>query len=354
MKKTGYICLALFGAFIVFGTFVIMNAPHTEKSALWNMVINSSENGTSYTTSYDNVQVLESFGVGIFSEPVKPNETTQSATMTIASNESFEGYLYVNNQMAKDSNFLIFGLLDYQQIPFEIDNSGASVHHSIHVAPFQESFYKFKVPPMSDGSHDFEIFLIMKPDEHALDDSFRKSTDNAFLGSRRVNLIVGNETKFSAPRVRSYDGPTQSCGSDYVLNDGLLLTTKPCDTRALLSDNVTSSEVYDYSINIAADNNYPVSVAIVPLLDYYQVPLANNTGEDVAFFNLSAGKKLAIPANIVVPHDDGVHELMVLWIPQPYHSIDEDSRSIRQYHQWTTSEPSIRVGLYVNNELRLP
>lgn len=336
---------ALFGFAIILVTIGIMGVPNAEKSPLWAMTLNSSDNNTTYSTTYNKNQVTESFGVNIFPGPVKQNETAQTALRTIDSNESFEGYLWVNNQMTKGNDFLIFGLLDYQQIPFEFNNSGTNVHHVIHMAAFEESFYHFRIPPMNDGSHDFELFLVMKPDEHSLNDSFRLSTDQALLGSRRVNIIVGNTTGFSAPHRKNYDGPTQSCGSGYVLNDGLLVTTKRCDTKALFSANVTPSEIYDYSINIAADNKYPVSVAIVPLLDYYQVPLANNMKENVAFFNLRPGKKLAVPANILIPQDGGVHELMVLWIPQPYISLDDDSRSVKQYHQWATSEPSIRVGL---------
>ncbi|MFA4859268.1 hypothetical protein [Methanoregula sp.] len=254
--------------------------------------------------------------------------------------------------MTKNSDFLIIGLLDYQQIPFEFNNSGKNIHHVIHMAPFEEAFYRFRLPPMPDGSHDFELFLIMKPDEHTLNNSFRFSTDQALLGSRRVNIIVGNATEFSAPRITTYNGPTWSCGSDYVLNDGLLVTTKPCDNRALLSSNVTPDKLYDYSINIAADSKYPISVAIVPLLDYYQVPLTKNMNENVAFFNLSAGEKISVPANIGIPHDTGVHELMVLWIPRPYYSIDDDTQNARQYHQWPWSEPSIRVGLNVKSDLQ--
>ncbi|MDD1685650.1 hypothetical protein [Methanoregula sp.] len=351
MKKNEFlISLAFFSLCIIIVTVGIMSIPPAENSPLWVMMLNSSGNNTTYSTAYNENQVSESFGVGIFPGPVKQNKTTQTALRTIASNESFEGYLWVNNQMTTGNDFLIFGLLDYQQIPFEFNNSGTHVHHVIHMAPFEESFYHFRIPPMNDGSHDFELFLVMKPDVHSLNNSFRLSTDQALLGSRRVNIIAGNTTGFSAPHRKNYEGPTQSCGSDYVLNDGLLLTTKPCDTKALLSANVTPNEIYDYSINIAADDKYPVSVAVIPLLDYYQVPLANNMKENVAFFDLGAGKKLAVPANVLIPQDEGVHELMLLWIPQPYISLDEDSRSVKQYHQWATSEPSIRVGLDVRSD----
>jgi hypothetical protein len=353
-KKRFIICLAVFGFFIILVTIGIIGIPGAEKSPLWAMSLYSSDNKTTYSTTYNKDQVSESFGVGIFPGPEKPNGTAQTALRIIEPNESFEGYLWVNNQMTKGNDFLIFGLLDYQQIPFEFNNSDTNVHHLIHLAAFEESSYHFRIPPMNNGSHDFELFLVMKPDEHSLNDSYRLSTDQALLGSRRVNIIVGNTTGFSAPYRKNYDGPTQSCDSGYVLNDGLLVTTKPCDTRPLFSANVTPYEIYDYSINIAADNKYPVSVAIVPLLDYYQVPLANNTKETVAFFDLRAGKKIAVPANVFVPNDEGVHELMILWIPQPYISLDEDSRSVKQYHQWATSEPSIRVGLDVRSDPQTP
>ena len=328
---------------------VVMSSPPNEKNALWFMSFNTSENKSGYSTTYNELKVPESFGVGIFSSPIIPANSKETATIKIAPHDPYEEYLYVSNQMTTENDFLIFCLLDYQQIPFELDNSSALIHHSIHLEPFQDSFYKFKIPPLNEGFHDFEIFVIMKSGDHSLNESFRHSTDNSYLGSKRVNLIVGNMTNSSLPQFRTYDGAIQSCGSGYVLNDGLLLTKKPCDNVALLSDAVAPASIFDYSVNIAADNKYPVSVAIIPLVDYYQVPLANNSKNMVAFFNLSTGEKMSIRMNIRVPPDAGTHELMVLWIPQPYRSIDEDSRSIQKYHQWATSEPSIRVGLDVGN-----
>lgn len=350
MKKNEIlICLALSSFFIILVIAGITSLPHPENSPLWAMSLDTQDNSTVYSATYNEKRVSESFGVGIFPAPVKANENTLTALKTIAPDESFEGYLWVSNQMTSGSDFLVFGLLDYRQVPFEFNESGTRVHHLIHMAPFEESFYHFRIPPMENGSHDFELFLVMKPDAHTLDDSFRLSTDQALLGSRRLNIVVGNSTQFTPPSVKPYAGPTQSCGSDYVLNDGLLVTTQPCDRKALLSARVNPRGIFNYSINIAADNHYPVSVAIVPLLDYYQVPLANNTGDNTAFFSLDPGQKLAIPANIRIPDDEGVHELMVLWIPKPYQSIDDDVKSDRQYHQWAWSEPSIRVGLDVRS-----
>ncbi len=354
MKKMKPISFLFFPVvFIISGILVVGSIPHTEKSPLWAMTITSTENKTTYSTTYAKDRVTESFGVGIFPGPVELDEAMQTALWRTGPNEPLEGYLWVNNQMTSGSDFLIFGLLDYQQIPFEFNNTGAKVHHIIHMAAFEESFYHFRIPPMKNGSHDFELFLVMKPDAHSLDDSFRLSTDQALLGSRRLNIIVGNSGGFTPPDLETYHGYSTSCGSDYVLNDGLLVTTAPCDRKALLSMNVSPHEIFEYSINIAADNRYPVSVAIVPLLDYYPVALENTTNNRVSHFSLNPGEKLAIPANVRIPDDEGVHELMVLWIPKPYQSIDDDAKSVRQYHQWAWSEPSIRVGLEVRSNSQI-
>ncbi len=341
--------VTLFGLIGILVILAISGILISPKPPLWAMTQNTSGNDTVYSTTYNKDQVTESFGIKIFPNSAGQNETPSTALRKIGQNESLEEYLWVSNQMTKSNEFLIFGLLDYQQIPFEFNDSILKLHHTIHMAPFEESSFRFKVPPMENGTHDFELFLVMNPNQHSLNDSFRLSTDQALLGSRRINILVGNATQYSPPPVIKYIGPIQSCGSGYVLNDGLLLTTKSCDNKALFSDHVNPQKTYDYSINIAADKNYPVSVAIVPLLDYYQVPLAMNTKENVAFFNLSAGEKIAVRANIFVPKEEGVHELLVLWIPQPYVSLDDDLRSEQLYHQWATSEPSIRVGLSVGS-----
>lgn len=351
-KMKHFIFLFLSGVLVISGILFVGSIPHSEKPPLWAMAINSTGNQTTYSTTYAKDRVSESFGVSMYKAPVKEEGALQTALWRTGPNEPLSGYLWVNNQMTSGSDFLIFGLLDYQQVPFEFDGSDMKVHHLIHMAPFEESFFQFKIPPMMNGSHDFELFLVMKPDAHSLNESFRISTDQALFGSRRLNIVVGDTAGFAPPPVKTYDGPSRSCGSGYVLNDGLLVTTKPCDTKALLSANGEPGEIFDYSINIAADNNYPVSVAIVPLLDYFQVPIQNNAHDNVAYFNCGPGEKLAVPANVRIPDDEGVHELMVLWIPKPYQSIDDDAKSIRQYHQWAWSEPSIRVGLDVRPGLQ--
>ncbi|WP_214041047.1 hypothetical protein [Methanoculleus sp.] len=66
---------------------------------------------------------------------------------------------------------------------------------------------------------------------------------------------------------------------------------------------------------------------------------------DALFCSLEAGEKISIPASITVPEEEGVHELMVLWVPAPYQQLEGANRVSRDLGQWPWTEPSIRVGL---------
>jgi hypothetical protein len=339
-RKSSIILIIL--AFTLFSIIISIALLHqNETSSLWSMSI-GSENGTEvYQTDYDPSNVGENFGVGLYNYPNHTPENSMGNRKYIGPNESFSGYLYVNNQMYSANDFLIFCLVDYNQTEFVMESNPASIHHQVHFKPMEERMIEFRVPPMSEGIHDVELFLIMKPFDHSLDKEFRLKTDMSLLGSRRANVYVGNNSRTEMPVFRPYKGPSQSCGKDYVLNDGHMVTSEPCGRTAWFSREVSHGDIVDYWVNAAANTKYPVSVALVPLVDYYQITFRNSSSEKAIFLNLAAGEKISIPGQVIIPEDKGVHEFMVLWIPKPYSNLDDGEEK----KQWITSEPSIRLGL---------
>lgn len=313
----------------------------------WMMRISANGSGNySVQTTYDEGKVGESFGIGLYDAPIHTADHSLHHSVALHANESLAGYFWVSNQMTTENDYLIFLLSDYEQVPFFFgEDRVRGVLHPVSLEPFEERFFRFETDPLSCGVHDLEIVLVMKPYEHSLETSFRRSTDFSYLGSKRLNAFV-DSTEFP---VVSYANASvlksRSCGSDYPVNDGLLITRDPCSTAGWFTENVTAGDRLDYWINAAADDNYPVTFALIPLVDFVQVPVKMNDPVDALFCSLEAGEKISIPASIIVPEEEGVHELMVLWVPAPHRQLEGADRVSLDLGQWPWTEPSIRVGL---------
>jgi hypothetical protein len=324
---------------ISFGVMVLLFYDN-EIAPQWKMEHNESER----ITEYDINRVGESFGIGLFDSPIGTKESGMGYSKFLNPGEDFKGHLFVSNQMYEENDFLIFCLLDYKQVPFKFDEEDKQVLHTIHLEPFEERFYSFDLGKIEKGGHDFEIVAIMKPYEHSLNRTFRFSTDFSYLGSMRKNLFVSD---LNLPVINYTNISAISCSSEYPLNNGILITKEPCSAKAWLTEEVKPGERLNYTINVAADREYPVSFAIMVLLDYEQVPINVNGSNSVLFGKLDAGEKVSIPASITVPDDEGVHELMVVWFTDPYERL-ETSPGVRA-HIRAGTEPSIRVGLNVKD-----
>lgn len=328
---------------IVISSVAILLFYDNEIIPQWKMEYNESGRITEIT-EYDINKVGESFGIGLYESPIRTKESGMGYSKFLNLGEEFKGYVFLSNQMYDGNDFLISCLLDYKQVPFKFDEEDKQVLHTIHLEPFEERFYSFNLGEIEKGGYDFEIVAIMKPYEHSLNKTFRFSTDFSYLGSVRKNLFVGTS---NLPVINYTNISAISCSSEYPLNNGILITKEPCSAKAWLTEEVKPDERLNYTINVAADREYPVSFAIMVLLDYRQVPINVNESNSVIFGKLEAGRKVSIPASIIVPDKKGVHELMVVWITDPNERL-ETSHGVRA-HIRAGAEPSIRVGLNVKD-----
>ena len=312
----------------------------------WAETFNSSNRSESVTV-YDPDRVDENFCIGLYTAPIHEQKYFLQKSKNLTKNETFEGYFCIANNMYSENDYLIFCLMDYKQVPFSFNESDAEILHKIRLESFEEKFYHFDLGPLESGTHEFEIFLILKPYETSLNQSFRLSTDFSHLGSIRLNLFVDDWNMPPVVYTNFSDLNCHQCDSQYPGNDGVMLVKEPCSTRAWTSENVTSGDPLDYWMNVAAADDYPVAFGLIVLVDYIQVPIWTNSPNDVIFGKLDAGEKLSFPTKIVVPREKGVHELMAIWLPAPYQRMDRLPEAPASPNQWAWAQPSIRVGLNV-------
>ncbi|VVB91165.1 Uncharacterised protein [uncultured archaeon] len=297
------------------------------------------KNDTIKSVEYSENQVSESFGFGVYRNYNPP--VGMNLTQLLKENESFEGYIRITNAIKRENSYLVFALVDYRMVPIFI-NGTKNQTHLINLDPMEDRFYSFKIDNLSNGYHDLILGVFLNPYEHSLDKKYRLDTDFSLMGSTRLNIVVENgsipEPEFRKPEI--------FCESSYVL-EGLLVSKEPCSSKAWPTENVTRKEALDYFINIGnSEQRNQRTFAVIQFLDYTQIPLIHNTSEYVYFGYLDKGKKGSISASTIIPDNTGIHELIVIWISDPYKRV-EISPGIRNKNIEGRIEPSIRVGLNV-------
>lgn len=297
------------------------------------------ENDTIKSVEYDESKVSENFGFGIY-QSYNPR-IGMNLTQFLEENESFEGYIRITNAIGKENQYLLLALIDYRTVPFYLQGN-RNLTHLIGLKPMEDGFYPFKIENLSPGTHDLLLIVFVNPYEHSLDQYFRMSTDFSLMGEKRLNLIVGNGS-IPMPKFRNFD---KFCEPSYPLT-GLLVNDKPCSPQAWFSENVSKKEKLGYFINVGnSEKRNQRTFAVIQFLDYKQIPIRYNSSESVYFGYLNKKEKASIPASLITPDRTGVHELIVVWILDPYEKL-EIYPGIRNRKLEGRVEPSIRIGLNV-------
>ena len=291
---------------------------------------------------YDEKTVSENFGFGIYNSPNLTDGMQRSQYLNPGSN--FSGWLSIANAMYDSNQYMVFALLDYKQQRFFFNNQTDKLH-LVNLSKFEEKFYYFQINNISEGFHDIAIILVLTSYEHSLNKDYRYSTDMGRMGDRRLNLFVGDVNDTNDTRIR-YTECDVSCQSSYVLN-GLLVNKEPCSPKAWFFDDVVAGDELDYFVNVGNDDETLRTFALMVFLDYKQIPLNLNSDEKLTIFGkLRQGEKISYHANLTLPDEEGVHELMIVWILDPYEKM-ETSPGVRAKIN-TRVEPSIRIGLNVS------
>ncbi len=290
------------------------------------------------------IELGESFGISL---SLIGMENNKSLSKFLNPGENLSGYFSVNNQMHEAYDYLIFCLLDYEHVLFTFNNESEQILHMVHLEPYEEGFYPFELAEIEDGGRDFEIVVIFRPYENSLNETFRRSTRGGHLGSMRRNIFVGNYSDLPAVNYTNMSVISCcSCGSEYMHAEGMLITKEPCSKQLWLTEDVEPSGLLNYTIN-AGTYEYPVTFAMMVLLDYKPIPLNVNGTDLVILGKFEPEEFVAIPASFIVPEEKGVHELLVLWFPVPYKKLEISPGVKVRIEQWPWTETSTRVGLNV-------
>jgi len=309
--------------------------------------INNQDTGQKDIGTFDPHSLGDRVGIGLYATPIHDPEYGMPSSVYLNHSAPLECHLFFSNQRPDPGKFLVFVLMDFQQVPFRFEEQDADIVFDASVDPYEEKFFSICIPNLTAGRHDVAIVLAMEPYNHSMDPSFRLSTDLSSVRGMRLNLIVDNDTRQKIPCDDCMNQPFERCDPNYPLNDGLLLTKDAWSNKLWYAKNATPGETLSYWINCAAGEEYPSKFAIITLMDYRQIPINIDTSDYAIFGELAAGEKISIPAAVPVPKEKGVHEFVAVWIPLPFEYQEKPSSNYKYYNQDKVLVSSVRVGLNV-------
>ncbi|MGI8549453.1 MAG: hypothetical protein ACR2PL_01465 [Dehalococcoidia bacterium] len=265
-------------------------------------------------------------------------------TYRVSLDAPFHGILQVTNHQPAQS-FLLTCVLDYQQVPCRYGGQ-PQVLNRIAMGTNEQRDIPFETPTLSQGWHDFTLLIVPSPDDHSLNPRFRLGTDTVYA-ARSVLLDGGLSW---GPPVITYPDVGQSSPNPALPLDGIFVDQEahPGQLQAWTSQGVSAGETVHYYVHLGNKSRATYTFALLAFLDYQQIPLDGQRGRAV-FGSLAAGAQGVVPGQVMAPAASGVHELMVLWVENPYHALEyPPDGPTRQFSKTPVRvESSLRVALAV-------
>ncbi len=245
------------------------------------------------------------FGFGLYSKPSYPDGIFKKAVHKI--NGSFSGYILLAN--AKGNDYIVFILLDYQEVPFYLNGTLNLTHHIV-LEDMEYRFFRFEIPNISEGWHD--VFVGGFPNPYSAEEQ-----DPHILNGFRLQLISGKPTL----ELPSFERPLVCTRNNTELDAYLLLTKKACDNTVWYKASMNplnEDSAFSYFAVVGNTQDNLQTFALVQLLDYRQVPIGNRT---VYFGYLYRNEVVSIPLTIKMPKN-GTHRLVLLYFAYPYEPLE--------------------------------
>lgn len=288
-------------------------------------------------------------GFGLFSGP---DRTEAMPIWTeLENNESLKTYLHLESTVSKPFEFEVLCLDDFTQVPFSLGDNGDQLSHKIELEAMAEVYCPLEIANISAGTHDIAVILVQDPYNHSTDPFYRIDTESSVHDFRFNVSVAGDASHPEAEWIDTGTPGMAECSPDYYLNDGLQTTPDACDSHIWYVENTTPGTVVPFWINLAGGDDYPVTFALVALMDYRQVPLKTGADDYVIFGKLDTAEKVAFPASFTAPFEEGVHEFMVLWLPMPYEYPDEVHRQYNIEKQNNDICSNMRIAVNVTGSL---
>lgn len=287
-------------------------------------------------------------GVQIHSGMAVDRNVVQLSSAPQGSTIPITGTITLGNHNDAPQGFRLTALLNYQQTPSTI-NTHTDILHTTVVNAFTDEMIEFTLQlPNQEGRYKLWWVVFGFPDEHPLDMQSRLSSSQVY--SFATDIVVGNGASFPVPTFEPFTPYASS--ATFESFSGIQLTHDALSPQASwFTDTVKANDTLPYFIHIGNSTRPVTNYALVAFLNGLQIPIQHDEPAMTVFWGtVDADSLTTIPASVQVPEGAGIHELQVLYVPDPYgvEGTEAVQTSIPRWVSWGTSmSESLRVGLIV-------
>lgn len=256
-----------------------------------------------------------------------PENRSQTEEINLGDKKFFEPLLIL--VASQKTTVLVSVVLDYKQIPFELDGK-AGLLHEVNVLPGGDLEIPIRVPISSPGIHDLIVIAFADPYNGSLDPKFRSSLDIDMVG-RRTQIISLGESKPATQGIDVIQG--KPVPKNVILGLGVAFATRPKnDEKTHPSDlqlYVTKGKMGEtYQFNIWASNLDGEMASEYALLMFKNFHQININDQNVMLIDLNPNEEAIVDTEIRLSDKAGIDQVQIVYIFDPYKSIlQEDVRA---------------------------
>lgn len=261
--------------------------------------------------------------------PLKDRDPGTKPCYDIGLDGMFHGYYQLTNRSNVKNSFLLYFLIDYLQVPFKLDDELGTKFEAT-LKPNETRYFRVAVGPLEEGFHDGTMMLIMYPDKHTIDDSFRFATALNYANPYRVNLrypatSIPGEIVFTEPLNIEFVDTVVSARPEVGRRSITIgLTELLAGYTEWLSQKVKPGEKFEYYVHVTNLTEQPTYFGLFSQMDYEQIPLSIG-GPMNLYVYTPANEIKTYKLSFEAPKKKGLHELYVFGAIRPYIPLTADN-----------------------------
>ncbi|MBI5822443.1 MAG: hypothetical protein HZB18_00290 [Chloroflexi bacterium] len=249
-----------------------------------------------------------------------PEYRSQTEEIDLGDKKSLDPLLILTT--SRKTTVLVSVILDYQQIPFEMDGQ-IGLLHEVNILPGGDFEIPIRIPITSPGVHDLIVVAFADPYNGSLDANFRSALDVDVVG-RRAQIISSGKSKPAIQGLEVIEG--EPVPGDVALGLGVSFAAKPKpgetthpSERQLYVSSGKTSELYQFDIWASNLNGEMASeYALLVFKNFHQI---NVDDRNVLLINLNQNEEAIINAEIKLSEKPGIDQIQIVYVFDPYKSI---------------------------------
>lgn len=249
--------------------------------------------------------------------PSAANPALSDRVYQLSPGEALRGDLRLLQTYPDPKRVRLMLLLNYRQVPFQVDNQVATNAFEADLRPGLEANFHLATQQLARGYYDFALIVVVDPHNTLLDGRTRFRTKETPV--LRRSLYVGT----ASPPTVTYEPLTSTMITGHI-SDLLMLTEQPQGLDLWPGRHVAPGERLNLfvrtsplkgNVRAAAPAETAVPIALVAFMDDHVVPIGTAA---VVYAAVRPGEIGTLPITVTAPLNPGVHQYFVHQFPNPY------------------------------------